>query len=63
MSAPLPEPSYDALNASRSLQTLIANEIRRNSGWITFARFMELVLYAPDLGYYSGGAAKLGKDG
>ncbi|MGN6389470.1 MAG: class I SAM-dependent methyltransferase [Burkholderiaceae bacterium] len=42
---------------------MIANEIRRNSGWITFARFMELVLYAPDLGYYSGGAAKLGKDG
>lgn len=63
MSAPLPEPSFDALNASRSLQTLIANEIRRNSGWITFARFMELVLYAPGLGYYSGGAAKLGKDG
>jgi SAM-dependent MidA family methyltransferase len=24
---------------------------------------MELALYAPDLGYYSGGAAKLGKDG
>jgi len=24
---------------------------------------MELLLYAPDLGYYSGGSAKLGKDG
>jgi SAM-dependent MidA family methyltransferase len=63
MQLQLPEPSFDALTASRSLQNLIANDIRRNSGWISFARFMELVLYAPGLGYYSGGAAKLGKDG
>lgn len=59
----LPEPGFDAANASRSLQNLIANDIRRNSGWISFARYMELALYAPGLGYYSGGAAKLGKDG
>src|SRR3569833_3750899 len=59
----LPEPSVDAVLASRSLQTLIANDIRHHSGWISFARFMELALYAPGLGYYSGGAAKLGKDG
>lgn len=59
----LPEPSADALQASRALQSLIANDIRRNSGWISFSRYMELALYAPGLGYYSGGAAKLGKDG
>lgn len=59
----LPEPSQDALTASRALHNLIANEIRRNTGWISFAQYMELVLYAPGLGYYSGGAAKLGKDG
>ncbi|MBS0308093.1 MAG: class I SAM-dependent methyltransferase, partial [Proteobacteria bacterium] len=53
----------DALQASRALQSLIANDIRRNSGWISFSRYMELALYAPGLGYYSGGAAKLGKDG
>lgn len=63
MQLQLPEPSFDALTASRSLQNLIANDIRRNSGWIPFARYMELALYAPGLGYYSGGAAKLGKDG
>ncbi len=63
MQLQLPEPSFDALTASRSLQTLIANDIRHNSGWISFARYMELALYAPGLGYYSGGAAKLGKDG
>jgi len=63
MQLQLPEPSADALAASRALHHLIANEIRRNSGWISFAQYMELALYAPGLGYYSGGAAKLGKDG
>lgn len=63
MQLQLPEPSFDALTASRSLQNLIANDIRRNSGWIPFARYMELALYAPGIGYYSGGAAKLGKEG
>src|SRR5471032_692123 len=59
----LPAPSSDALAASHALQHLIAADIERHAGAISFARFMELALYAPDLGYYSGGAAKLGKDG
>ena len=59
----LPVPSPDALAASHALQQLIANEIERNAGAISFARFMELALYAPDLGYYSGGSAKLGEEG
>jgi SAM-dependent MidA family methyltransferase len=59
----LPAPSSDALAASDALQRLIAAEIERHSGTIPFERYMELALYAPDLGYYSGGAAKLGKDG
>ena len=59
----LPAPTPDALAASHALQHLIAAEIERQAGAISFARFMELALYAPDLGYYSGGAAKLGKDG
>ena len=63
MQLQLPDPGPDALMASRSLQTYIANDIRHHSGWIPFSRFMELALYAPGLGYYSGGAAKLGRDG
>ena len=63
MQLQLPQPSPDALSASHTLQNLIAEEIRRHDGWISFARYMELTLYAPDVGYYSGGAAKLGKDG
>jgi SAM-dependent MidA family methyltransferase len=32
-------------------------------GWLSFERFMDIALYAPGLGYYSGGAQKLGADG
>lgn len=60
---PLPEPSADALLASRALESLIKDDIRAHHDWISFARFMELALYAKDLGYYAGGLSKLGKDG
>jgi SAM-dependent MidA family methyltransferase len=59
----LPLPDSDALAASQALQQLIAAEIEQQGGAIAFSRFMELALYAPRLGYYSGGAAKLGGDG
>jgi SAM-dependent MidA family methyltransferase len=59
----LPLPNSDALAASQALQRLIAAEIAEQGGAIPFSRFMELALYAPNLGYYSGGAAKLGQDG
>jgi SAM-dependent MidA family methyltransferase len=41
----------------------IAKEIAGAGGWISFARYMELALYAPGLGYYVAGAAKLGEAG
>jgi len=53
----------DALAHSRRLVELICAEIARARGWIGFDRFMQLALYAPGLGYYSGGAAKLGAAG
>jgi SAM-dependent MidA family methyltransferase len=60
---PLPEPSSDALAVSHALERLIREAIRANDDWIPFSRYMELALYAQDLGYYAGGSAKLGKDG
>jgi SAM-dependent MidA family methyltransferase len=42
---------------------LIAAEIEQLGGAMAFSRFMELALYAPRLGYYSGGASKLGASG
>ncbi|MGC8011036.1 hypothetical protein, partial [Salmonella enterica] len=53
----------DAQSASHSLQHLIAGEIAASGGWISFERYMELALYAPQVGYYSGGSSKLGKEG
>ncbi|MDO4998083.1 MAG: class I SAM-dependent methyltransferase [Neisseria sp.] len=61
--AQLPEPSSEALAASLSLQNLIRAEIQQNNGWISFARFMELALYAPQFGYYTGGSHKIGAAG
>jgi SAM-dependent MidA family methyltransferase len=60
MSADLPLPGAEAAAASHALTQLIATEIRRAGGWISFARYMELALYAPKLGYYTGGAHKFG---
>ncbi|MFC5477756.1 class I SAM-dependent methyltransferase [Massilia suwonensis] len=59
----LPLPDSDALAASHALQQEIAAAIQEAGGAIPFSRFMELALYAPRLGYYSGGAAKLGASG
>lgn len=59
----LPAPSPDALAHSKKLVALIASEIAANAGWIPFARYMELALYAPGLGYYTAGARKLGREG
>ena len=61
--SPLPEASPDALAHSTQLSALIHREIAASGGWITFARYMELALYAPGLGYYSAGARKLGAAG
>jgi SAM-dependent MidA family methyltransferase len=38
-------------------------EIAQAGGWLSFERFMELALYAPGLGYYSAGSAKIGSSG
>jgi SAM-dependent MidA family methyltransferase len=61
--AELPAPSPEAAALSEKLVRLIAGEIRRGGGWVAFARYMELALYAPGLGYYMAGARKLGRDG
>lgn len=57
--ADLPEAPPEARAASEALTAIIAAEIGAR-GWISFARYMELALYAPGLGYYSGGASKFG---
>src|SRR5690606_2077027 len=57
---PIPE---EALAHSARLRGHIHREIAAAGGALPFWRFMELVLYAPGLGYYSAGAAKFGAAG
>ena len=52
-----------AAEHSTRLRDHIAAEIQDAGGWLSFERFMDLALYAPGLGYYSGGAEKLGAGG
>jgi SAM-dependent MidA family methyltransferase len=59
----LPAPAADALAHSARLRHLIAGEIAAAGGWISFARYMELALHAPGLGYYSAGTTKFGARG
>lgn len=58
---PLPEPAAAA--HSEKLIALIQQEIAALGGWMSFAQFMDLALYAPALGYYTAGAHKLGAAG
>ena len=65
MSVPLdlPELTPDEAAHSAALVEHIRAAIRKAGGWIDFAQFMQLALYAPGLGYYSAGARKFGAAG
>ena len=59
----LPIPDSDAQAYSDALKRRIVDDIAAAGGWIGFDRFMDLALYAPAMGYYSGGARKFGAAG
>jgi len=59
----LPLPDEVAQAHSMELVKLITIEMQQQGGSISFARYMELVLYAPGLGYYSAGKRKFGAAG
>lgn len=59
----LPIPDADALAYSLALTRHLTAEIDAAGGWIGFDRFMDHALYAPGMGYYSGGARKFGSAG
>jgi len=58
-----PSLSADQIATSEQLVAAIVHEIDSSHGWISFARYMELALYAPGLGYYSAGSQKFGAGG
>ncbi|MBI3223237.1 MAG: class I SAM-dependent methyltransferase, partial [Nitrosomonadales bacterium] len=47
MTVPLPQPSPEAALHSARLVELIRQDIAARGGWMSFARYMELALYAP----------------
>jgi len=59
----LPEPGAAARAASGALLARIEQELHASGNWMSFARYMALVLHAPGLGYYAGGNAKFGAGG
>ncbi|MCW9047196.1 MAG: SAM-dependent methyltransferase [Gammaproteobacteria bacterium] len=59
----LPEPTPDEIQHSQKLVEVIKQDIIEAGGWIDFERYMQLALYSPGLGYYSGGAQKFGEQG
>jgi SAM-dependent MidA family methyltransferase len=61
--AELPLPDPDSVAHSERVAAFIRNSIHEAGGSISFAEFMQHALYAPELGYYSAGAAKFGAGG
>jgi SAM-dependent MidA family methyltransferase len=60
---PLPALSADEAAHAARVATHIRADIAAARGWIPFAQFMQLALYAPGLGYYSAGTRKFGASG
>jgi SAM-dependent MidA family methyltransferase len=59
----LPPLSTDEQQHSVAVAACLRQAITAAGGWLSFERFMDLVLYAPGLGYYSAGSAKIGARG
>lgn len=56
-------PSPEAQARSAALLARVSERIAARGEPIPFAEYMELVLYAPGLGYYAGGLRKFGAEG
>jgi SAM-dependent MidA family methyltransferase len=59
----VPEPAPAAREHSARVVGAVRREIADAGGWISFAQYMQTVLYAPGLGYYVAGARKFGEAG
>ncbi len=59
----MPAPDPEALAHSERVRTLVVERIAAGDGFMSFADYMDAVLYAPGLGYYSTGTQKFGAAG
>ena len=61
--AQLPQPSAAEVQHSGRLIEWVVDAIHQNGGMIRFSDYMNHLLYAPGMGYYSAGLSKFGKTG
>lgn len=61
-SVKLPQPNENAQQHSEQLTNKIRQYLKRHQK-MSFAEYMQLALYTPNLGYYSNGLAKIGAQG
>ena len=59
----LPAPDEAQRAHSDVLRARLRERIAAQGGWLRFDEYLQLVLYAPGLGYYAAGARKFGADG
>ena len=59
----LPEPDEAARERSQRLCLQIGEQLKSKAGSMAFSAYMHEALYAPGLGYYSGGLQKFGAGG
>jgi len=59
----LAEPGEEAKQHSLLLKHSIKTACDKAAGWIRFSDYMNIALYEPALGYYSGGLQKFGQKG
>ncbi|HWW79942.1 MAG TPA: SAM-dependent methyltransferase [Steroidobacteraceae bacterium] len=59
----LPPLSADEQQHTAAVAARLRETVAAAGGWLSFEHFMELALYAPGLGYYSAGSAKIGSGG
>ncbi len=59
----LAEPGEEAKKRSLLLKQCVNSACDDADGWIPFSEFMNIALYEPGLGYYSGGLQKFGQKG
>jgi SAM-dependent MidA family methyltransferase len=59
----MPAPDPEAFAHSQRVRTLVIERIAACNGFMSFADYMDAVLYTPGLGYYSSGTRKFGATG
>lgn len=62
-SSRLPALDAAAQKHSDALLAHIQQQVQQQGGWISFADYMQMALYMPHLGYYSGETNKFGRGG